>query len=143
MGTEKAGYQLYSVSSGHMGRTDKRTGTIRGTYQLSYAEEGCKCYGEPVEIPRNADQLRGTLLIRYPAFLKYYGNFFEKIMGKMNGTRNGVLVQEMVKGHRELAIGLTRDPQCGPYFMFRIGGIFTEILKDVSFRAAPLEKKMP
>ena len=66
---------------------------------------------------------------------------FEKIMGKMNGTGNGVLVQEMVKGHRELVIGLTRDPQFGPCVMFGIGGIFTEILKDVSFRAAPLEKK--
>ncbi len=66
---------------------------------------------------------------------------FEKIRGKMNGTEDGVLVQEMVKGQRELVIGLTRDPQFGPCVMFGIGGIFTEVLRDVSFRVAPLEKR--
>jgi acetyl-CoA synthetase (ADP-forming) len=52
-----------------------------------------------------------------------------------------ILVQEMVKGARELVVGMTRDPQFGPCVMFGLGGIFTEILKDVSFRIAPLEKK--
>ena len=65
---------------------------------------------------------------------------FEEIMAKMNGAENAVLVQEMVKGQRELVIGMTRDPQFGPCVMFGLGGIFTEILKDVSFRIAPLEK---
>lgn len=51
---------------------------------------------------------------------------------------DGVLIQEMVKGHREFVIGLTRDPQFGPCVMFGLGGIFTEALKDVSFRVAPL-----
>jgi acetyl-CoA synthetase (ADP-forming) len=44
----------------------------------------------------------------------------------------------MVKGDRELMVGLTRDPQFGPCVMFGLGGIFTEILEDVSFRMAPL-----
>jgi len=59
----------------------------------------------------------------------------------MDGKENAVLVQEMVKGQRELVIGLTRDPQFGPCVMFGLGGIFTEILKDISFRVAPLEKR--
>ena len=46
----------------------------------------------------------------------------------------------MVKGTRELVAGLVRDPQFGPAVMFGLGGIFTEILKDVSFRLAPLTK---
>ena len=67
---------------------------------------------------------------------------FEEITRGMTGDPNGsVLVQEMVKGQRELVIGLTRDPQFGPCVMFGLGGIFTEILKDISFRLAPLEKK--
>ena len=65
---------------------------------------------------------------------------FEEIR-TLIGTDAGILVQEMVKGQRELVIGLTRDPQFGPCVMFGLGGIFTEILKDISFRVAPLEKR--
>ena len=65
---------------------------------------------------------------------------FEEIKARI-GSDTGVLVQEMVKGQRELVVGLTRDPQFGPCVMFGLGGIFTEILKDISFRVAPLEKR--
>jgi|SRR5271157_2717065 len=64
---------------------------------------------------------------------------FREIKANMNGRPGGVLVQEMVRGQRELMAGLTRDPQFGPCVMFGLGGIFTEILKDVSFRLAPLK----
>ena len=66
---------------------------------------------------------------------------FNNIMAGMNGSHGSILVQEMIKGKRELVIGLIRDPQFGPCVMFGLGGIFTEILKDVSFRLAPLEKR--
>ena len=49
-----------------------------------------------------------------------------------------LLVQEMVKGDRELVCGLTRDAQFGPCVMFGLGGVFTELLGDVVFRIAPL-----
>lgn len=65
---------------------------------------------------------------------------FDDIAAAMNGS-GGVLVQEMVSGRRELVMGLTRDPQFGACVMFGLGGIFTEILKDISFRKAPLEKR--
>ncbi len=65
---------------------------------------------------------------------------FEEIAANI-GTEDSILVQEMVKGQRELVIGLTRDPQFGPCVMFGLGGIFTEILKDISFRVAPLEER--
>ena len=51
------------------------------------------------------------------------------------------LVQEMVSGSREVMIGMHRDPSFGPAVMFGLGGIFTEILQDVTFRIAPLRKK--
>ena len=66
---------------------------------------------------------------------------FNDIMAGMNGRYGSILIQEMIKGERELVIGLIRDPQFGPCVMFGLGGIFTEILKDVSFRLAPLEKR--
>ncbi|RLC06794.1 MAG: carboxylate--amine ligase [Deltaproteobacteria bacterium] len=65
---------------------------------------------------------------------------FQEINAGMNGTENSVIVQELIRGKRELVAGLTRDPQFGPCVMFGLGGIFTEILNDVSFRVAPLEK---
>jgi len=66
---------------------------------------------------------------------------FDEIMANMGGNTNHVLVQEMVKGSRELMVGMTRDAQFGPCVMFGLGGIFTEILKDVSFRVAPITKR--
>ena len=51
------------------------------------------------------------------------------------------LVQEMVKGAREIMIGMHRDPSFGPSILFGLGGIFTEILQDVVFRVAPLKKR--
>jgi len=52
----------------------------------------------------------------------------------------GILVQEIVFG-REIALGMKRDAIFGPVLMFGLGGIFVEILKDVVFRVAPLNKK--
>jgi len=66
---------------------------------------------------------------------------YDDIRSAMGPNGADVLVQEMVKGQRELMAGLTRDPQFGPCVMFGLGGVFTEILKDVSFRLAPLEER--
>lgn len=67
---------------------------------------------------------------------------FREISAAMNGASDGaVLVQQLVKGKRELVVGLIRDAQFGPCVMFGLGGIFTEILKDTVFRVAPLEKQ--
>lgn len=63
------------------------------------------------------------------------------ILHEMKGEGERVLVQEMVTGERELVVGLTRDLQFGPCVMFGLGGIFTEILHDVTFRVAPLKKR--
>jgi acetyl-CoA synthetase (ADP-forming) len=66
---------------------------------------------------------------------------FKEIKANAGEKLKGVLVQEMVKGQRELVIGLVRDPQFGPCVMFGLGGIYTEILKDVCFRVAPITEE--
>lgn len=66
---------------------------------------------------------------------------FQDIISKIEEKDKSVLVQEMVKGQRELVVGMTRDQQFGPCVMFGLGGIFTEILHDVSFRVAPLMRR--
>lgn len=70
------------------------------------------------------------------------GLAFAEISEQMpDGENSGVLVQEMVSGKRELVMGMTRDPQFGACVMFGLGGIFTEILKDIVFRKAPLARE--
>jgi acetyl-CoA synthetase (ADP-forming) len=69
------------------------------------------------------------------------GQAFQRLQGRAEGLDGDFLVQEMVKGARELVIGMIRDPQFGPCVMFGLGGIFTEILRDVSFRVAPIEER--
>jgi acyl-CoA synthetase (NDP forming) len=52
----------------------------------------------------------------------------------------GVTVQEMVPSSTEVIIGTVKDPQFGPALMFGLGGIFVEVLKDVTFRIAPITR---
>lgn len=51
-----------------------------------------------------------------------------------------IICQKMVDGEMVI-IGMKRDAQFGPVLMFGLGGIFVEILKDVSFRVCPINKK--
>ena len=49
-----------------------------------------------------------------------------------------ILIQQMLKGNRELMAGLKRDSQFGPCVVFGLGGVLAEILEDVSIRVAPI-----
>jgi len=55
-----------------------------------------------------------------------------------NASIYGVVVQKMVPKGREVIIGTTKDPVFGHIIMFGLGGVYTELFKDVSFRLAPL-----
>ena len=63
---------------------------------------------------------------------------YRRLDEKAQGVKGEVLIQKMITGSRELVLGLIRDPQFGPCVMFGLGGIFTEVLHDVSFRVAPI-----
>jgi len=59
---------------------------------------------------------------------------------KPGATIWGIQIQEMVQGAREIIIGMNSDPQFGPLVMFGLGGIYVEVLKDVTFRVAPMTR---
>jgi acetyl-CoA synthetase (ADP-forming) len=63
---------------------------------------------------------------------------YAEIKKRAGAKLQGVLVQRMIKSPREFVAGLKRDPQFGPCVMFGLGGVFTEALRDVTFRVAPL-----
>lgn len=52
----------------------------------------------------------------------------------------GVVVERQARPGIEVLIGMKKDPQFGPAIAFGLGGIFVELLKDVSFRIAPLDR---
>ena len=64
---------------------------------------------------------------------------YEHIVRSVDLELDGVLVQEMVAGQRELVVGLTRDPQFGPCVMLGLGGMMTEVFQDTVFRMAPFD----
>jgi acetate---CoA ligase (ADP-forming) subunit beta len=57
---------------------------------------------------------------------------------KPDAEITGILVQEMAPSSTEIIIGSVKDPQFGPTIMFGLGGIFVELLKDVTFKVAPI-----
>jgi 3-hydroxypropionyl-CoA synthetase (ADP-forming) len=71
------------------------------------------------------------------AFNDMYGR-----LSKQYNTVKGVLLEKMaVAGGVELIVGLQNDPQFGPVIMAGIGGIYTEVFRDVSFRVLPITKE--
>lgn len=73
---------------------------------------------------------------------KAYNEILEGVRKQYpNALIHGISVQKMVRPGIEVIIGTSKDPQFGPVIMFGLGGIFVEVLKDVSFRIIPVERK--
>lgn len=74
------------------------------------------------------------------AVRKVFGEMLSGIAAQRpTASLRGVYVERMCPpGGHEVIIGMSRDPQFGPLLMFGLGGIFVEVLKDVTFRAAPV-----
>ncbi|OWT58984.1 acetate--CoA ligase family protein [Candidimonas nitroreducens] len=68
-----------------------------------------------------------------------WDSMMDRIPARCPGARiDGVLLSPMLQDGVEVVLGVTRDPVFGPIAMFGLGGVFVEVLKDVTFRPAPL-----
>ena len=77
--------------------------------------------------------------LRHPREIRAAYLNLEKRVGKLKkGEKFSVALQQMITGGVETVMGMTIDPSFGPLIMFGLGGIFVEIMKDVSFRINPL-----
>ena len=97
---------------------------------------------------KHADKLGFPLVLKNPNILhkteknavkiNVYKNDLLKEYKSLNSEE--VLMQKQIKGH-EFLVGLKKDNVFGHVVAFGIGGIFTEVLKEVSFRVLPISKK--
>ncbi|MEJ2758251.1 MAG: acetate--CoA ligase family protein [Anaerolineales bacterium] len=114
------------------------------------AQEIAEQIGYPVAIKIVADQISHKsdvggvqLNLRTPGAVK---DAFEDMMARIQkaypGEKlDGVLVQPMVSGGRELILGGRQDPQFGPVVMIGLGGIFVEIIEETAVRVAPISRE--
>ena len=68
-----------------------------------------------------------------------FNDMYKRLSNQYN--IKGILLEKMVPSGIELIIGLQNDPQFGPVIMVGLGGIYTEIFKDVAFRMLPITKQ--
>jgi 3-hydroxypropionyl-CoA synthetase (ADP-forming) len=68
-----------------------------------------------------------------------FDDMYQRLSSKYN--TKGVILEKMVDPGLEIIVGLQNDPQFGPVIMLGLGGIYTEIFKDVSFRVLPITQQ--
>jgi len=67
-----------------------------------------------------------------------FNDMYKKLSKKKGVQLKGILLEKMVPKGVELIVGLQNDPQFGPVIMVGLGGVLTEIFKDVAFRMLPI-----
>jgi acetate---CoA ligase (ADP-forming) subunit beta len=145
-----------ALAMGHRALSEYESKLLLKTYGIPVAQEfltvslddalaAAVRVGYPVALKACSPELMhktesGALIldIRNEAELR---NAFERIRSSVQIELDGVLVQEIIRGHRELVLGLIRDSQFGPCVMIGFGGIMTEVVDDTVFRVAPLDRE--
>ena len=92
-----------------------------------------KASGEKLQHKTELDLIRLDLKDESQVRLAY-----KELLSESTIPITEVLIQQMLRGNRELMAGLKRDSQFGPCVVFGLGGVLAEILEDVSIRVAPI-----
>lgn len=144
-----------AIENGHQALSEFESKRILAAYQIPIsneylaatvhdAVEKATLIGFPVVLKACSHEIahktEGGLVETALADADAVRHAYERIMQKAPKPIDGILVQEMVKGHRELMLGLIRDSQFGPCVMAGFGGVMTEIVQDTCFRMAPVDE---
>ncbi|MDY6863362.1 MAG: acetate--CoA ligase family protein, partial [Thermodesulfobacteriota bacterium] len=150
----------------------KRSEKEKKLYSTPEAMEILSCYDIPVEIPEIAEDIQSAIDISnkmgYPVAMKVSSNkilhksdiggviinisndeelkiAYKKIKDNIKAPYTSpfyIQIQKMVTAGREIILGAKYDEHFGHVIMFGMGGIYVEILKDISFRLPPVSKKV-
>ncbi len=111
---------------------------------LAAAREAAEEMGYPVVLKAVGGSLihksdRGGVIVNVedPTALK---NAWGELISSFDDLE-GIIVQKMIFGRREMIVGANRDATFGPVVLAGFGGILVEVLKDVSMRLAPVDRK--
>ncbi len=126
--------------------------TARGSAAMSVeeAQAAAEALGYPVAIKVIAEQIShksdvGGVQLNLrngPAVAEAFEDMMERIhLAYPDVKVDGVLVQPMITGGRELILGGRQDPQFGPVVLIGLGGIFVEIFEEASVRVAPISRR--
>lgn len=118
---------------------------FRSGADLESALQGCRALGYPVvmkvvspDILHKSEHGGVALDIRDEVAAV---TAFEAMRASATGKDfRGVVIYPMVRDAQEVLMGITRDPQFGPIVAFGLGGIYTEVLRDISLRVAPVDR---
>lgn len=120
----------------------------RGCAEVEVAVAAAKEFGFPVVLKilspdiLHKSEIGGVLLDidSEAAVREGFATLLARAAERAPGARiEGVLVAKQIKGAVEMALGMVRDPVFGPVAMVGLGGIFIEVLKDVTFRRCPFD----
>jgi acetyltransferase len=143
------------------GLTESRAKQVLGAYGIPVTREklarteaealaAADEIGYPVVLKIESPDIRhkteaGGVALNLPngtALREAYAAIRDRARAHNPGARiDGVLVQEMLQPGLEVIVGVKKDPIFGPVVLFGLGGIFVEVLKDVSIRPAPLREQ--
>ncbi len=120
----------------------------RAATDADEAVEAAKSVGFPVVLKAMAPPVShksdvGGVIVGLQSAREVRGAYYEIVdrlsdVGVSADAIDGLLVQQMVRGGREVIIGTVFDPSFGPLIMFGLGGIYVEALGDVVFRVHPV-----
>jgi|SRR3989344_3118483 len=101
-----------------------------------------KKIGFPVVLKISSDELMHKSEIHGVKLNIYRENFIKEYrsLEKNKITKQGITVQKFING-KYIIIGLKKDPAFGHVIIAGLGGIFAEVIKDVSYRIAPIDKR--